>query len=131
MTFSYPGVSSSFLTTGTNSGSEFDWALCLGFCSLFGGELKGDRIAGGWRSRSEGGSGLFLGLGGLCSGVGWGICGAVFVGGLGRISGLGRCGGGIWGRLGAVAAAMGVVAFSGENKDGGRVLCGGISGWGG
>lgn len=61
-------------------------------------------------------SGLFLGLTGLGSCVG---CNS------GRVS----LGLGCVGLLGAAAAAaVGVVAFSGENRDGGRVLWGTSSG---
>lgn len=72
ITFSYPGVSSIFLTTGTSSGSEeLDCCLCLGCLggSLEGGEEKGESIAGGCISLiAVVGSGLFLcGEGGLCS----------------------------------------------------------------
>lgn len=97
ITFSYPGVSSNFLTTGISSGSELDCNLALGLgCSMAGGEEKGDNMAGGCISLIAAvGSGLFLGLGGLCSWV-VGTCG-----GLGRTSGFGLggccgCGGGCW-----------------------------------
>lgn len=154
ITFSYPGVSSSFFTTGTSSGSELDKTrcLCLG-CSFEGGDEKGDTIAGGCISLMAAvGSGLFLcGLGGLCSGLctscgtGGGTAGAgAGLGGREATSGLGLCEGcgggcagceggccGCGGRRGAAAAAaVGLIALSGENRDGGRVLCGTSSGCG-
>lgn len=111
-----------------SSGSEFDGALCLGFCtvSLSGGEEKGDRIVGGCISLTTcWASGRFLGLA-CCEATGGGA------GGVGLFSGLFGLGIGLSGGLlgtELVAAAAGVVTFSGENKDGGRVLCGGSGNW--
>lgn len=82
--------------------------------SLAGGDENGDRIAGGCISLIAAlASGLFLGL--TVTGLGsWVCCG-------GRMS-LGLCCGWV-GLLGAEdAATIGVVTFSGENSEGGRVL---------